>query len=90
MEWIDLGDGVSVAEYTEPGHDGPAGLLWRHDCPDDPRGPESGGDAVPFTPPGPPEVWTLVSSEPLTLDGSLLCRACGRHGWIRDGAWVPA
>lgn len=26
----------------------------------------------------------------LTLDPSLLCRACGDHGWVRDGRWVKA
>lgn len=36
------------------------------------------------------EAWTLVSLEPLHLEPSLLCRACGDHGFIRDGKWVPA
>lgn len=36
------------------------------------------------------EAWTLVSREPLHLEPSLLCRACGDHGWIRGGKWVPA
>ena len=35
-------------------------------------------------------MWTVESWEPLTLSPSLLCRACGCHGWIRDGKWVPA
>ena len=34
--------------------------------------------------------WDLVQLEPLTLSPSLLCRACGHHGFIRDGKWVPA
>lgn len=34
--------------------------------------------------------WDLVSEEPLTLSPSLLCLACGHHGFIRDGKWVPA
>lgn len=37
-----------------------------------------------------PPAWELLQREPLTLGGSLLCRACGRHGFIRDGRWVPA
>lgn len=34
--------------------------------------------------------WDLVSERPLTLSPSLLCRACGHHGFIREGRWVPA
>ena len=34
--------------------------------------------------------WTIESEQPLTLSPSLLCRACGHHGWIRDGKWVDA
>lgn len=33
--------------------------------------------------------WTVVSWEPLTLSPSILC-ACGVHGHIREGRWVPA
>jgi hypothetical protein len=33
--------------------------------------------------------WTVESWEPLTLSPSLLC-ACGDHGFIRGGRWVPA
>jgi hypothetical protein len=34
--------------------------------------------------------WQLVSREPLHIEPSVLCRACGDHGWIRDGKWVEA
>lgn len=34
--------------------------------------------------------WDVISLEPLTLSPSILCRACGDHGFIRDGKWVPA
>lgn len=34
--------------------------------------------------------WDVISLEPLTLFPSILCRACGEHGFIRDGKWVPA
>lgn len=34
--------------------------------------------------------WTVESWDPLTLSPSLLCRACGDHGFIRGGRWVPA
>lgn len=30
---------------------------------------------------------TLVSREPLHIEASILCRACGDHGFIREGRW---
>lgn len=30
----------------------------------------------------------LERSDPLTIGRSLLCLVCGRHGFVRDGAWV--
>jgi hypothetical protein len=33
---------------------------------------------------------TLVSREPLHLEPSLLWNCCGTHGFVRDGAWIPA
>lgn len=32
----------------------------------------------------------VVSQDPLHLEPSLLWRCCGRHGFLRDGKWVPA
>ena len=32
--------------------------------------------------------WTVESWDPLTISPSLLCRACGDHGFIREGKWV--
>jgi hypothetical protein len=34
--------------------------------------------------------WKVESEEPLTLSPSILCRACGDHGFIREGKWVKA
>jgi hypothetical protein len=34
--------------------------------------------------------WCVVQREPLTLTPSIKCRACGSHGHIVDGMWVPA
>lgn len=34
--------------------------------------------------------WEVVAWEPLTLAPSILCRACGDHGWIRAGRWERA
>lgn len=36
------------------------------------------------------QAWTVESEEPLTLSPSIVCRACGDHGHIRDGKWVKA
>jgi hypothetical protein len=32
----------------------------------------------------------IGDEEHLTISPSVLCRACGHHGFIRDGRWVPA
>lgn len=34
--------------------------------------------------------WTVESEKPLTLSPSVRCRACGDHGFVRDGRWVRA
>lgn len=47
------------------------------------------GDVQQRVHPGAPK-WTVESREPLTLSPSLLCRACGDHGFIRGGKWVRA
>ncbi len=31
----------------------------------------------------------VVSKDPLTIEGSLLCVRCKAHGFVRDGRWVP-
>jgi hypothetical protein len=36
------------------------------------------------------ESWDLMQRDPLTIAPSLACRACGDHGFIRDGKWVRA
>lgn len=34
--------------------------------------------------------WKVEQAEPFTISPSILCRACGDHGFIRDGKWVRA
>jgi hypothetical protein len=34
-------------------------------------------------------LWQVEQADPLTVSPSILC-VCGDHGYIRDGAWVPA
>jgi hypothetical protein len=40
--------------------------------------------------PGAIATWKVESEEPFTISPSILCRACGDHGFIRDGKWVRA
>jgi hypothetical protein len=34
--------------------------------------------------------WKVIKDDPLTLEPSIKCRACGNHGYITNGRWVPA
>jgi len=87
--WTDLGADVLVRPYTTAESTDDAGLIETHL---DGTGEWCGGQ-VPFrghgTLPDGPE-WDVISSDPLTLSPSVLCRTCGHHGWIRDGKWVPS
>jgi hypothetical protein len=91
---IDIGNGVAIELYTLHGAGGtpypqPSGLIEYHDC-----GGRRRGGQVAFEGRAPngttPPLWRIVSSEPLTLEPSILCPDCGHHGWIRGGRWVPA
>lgn len=69
------------------------GVIIHHPRPDNGE-PCSG--LVTFDLPGVAELvgpdrplWTVASFEPLTTTPSVLCRICGDHGYITDGAWVP-
>lgn len=80
--WVDIGHDVSIEVRRIDGE--VAGVAYRHPTP---AGEPCQGYA-PVT--GPGELWSLASAEPLTISPSLLCLACGHHGFIRDGRWVPA
>lgn len=93
-DWLDIGDGVSIELRYADGVLG--GVEYRHPIPDGASsvnplkrvGYCSGYVNIkgrPFA-----ERWDLVSLEPLTLAPSLLCTACGHHGHIVNGKWVPA
>lgn len=77
---VDIGHGVTVEVRRIDGEF--AGLEYAHPCPQ--------GLRLGWIPVGPPGGWTLESEAPLTLSPSLLCPKCGHHGFIRNGAWVPA
>ena len=78
-----IGHGVTIEVLDLDGR--AEGLEYHHPAP---AGRECGG-WVPFKPAA-PNGWDVVSLEPLTLSPSLLCTACGHHGWIRNGQWVSA
>ncbi len=79
----DIGHGVSIEPHRLRGKID--GVLYWHPC-------INGGLREGWVPirPKNPGGWDVVSEDPLTLTPSLRCRACGHHGWIRAGAWVPA
>lgn len=86
----DIGHGVRIRFTTLRGVT--AGLIESHPRPD--NGERCSGaitfDLVETIDLGSRPRWTVVSRDPLTLEPSLLCRACGHHGFIRNGQWVPA
>lgn len=73
---IKLGDGVFKGHF-----------LFEHDC------INSAGEAFRsdgYLPLGGGEKrWDLISVEPLTISPSVLCHACGTHGFMTNGVWVP-
>jgi hypothetical protein len=89
---LNLGSGV-VAWWTSYGTQERVGLIERHPRPDTVVPCEGG---VLFDLDGVREMfpdralWQVVSFEPLTITPSLLCRRCGRHGFITAGRWTPA
>lgn len=77
---LEIGHGVAVQVRRIDGEI--AGVAYWHPC--------HGYNVEGWVPVATPGGWDLVSEEPLTLSPSLLCRACGHHGFVRDGRWVPA
>jgi hypothetical protein len=73
-------------------------VWWYHQCAhvginDD--GTVTGGFEITehdqsMLPRGKEKCWTVVQREPLTLVPSILCLACGTHGFITNGVWVSA
>ncbi len=74
---LDLGDGVTAEMRFVDGV--PAGVAYWHLC----HGVKSEGWAQIA-----PGHWEIEQAEPLTISPSLYCRACGHHGFIRDGRWL--
>jgi hypothetical protein len=86
---VDIGHGVTIKIHRLDGV--PAGLSYEHPHPTLPA-PYVCSGYVPFAgrPADTGNGWTVEADEPLTISPSLLCRACGHHGFIRGGKWVPA
>lgn len=88
-EWEDIGDGVRIRRVFR---DGVLDALdWQHGCTvgcDDFVPLRRGAPTGPFS----AAAWEIHSEEPLTISPSLLCTvpSCKRHGFIREGRWVPA
>jgi hypothetical protein len=84
-EWVDLGDGnwlTKPASFTDEGGNH-LGSWWAHTRPD---GTNDGLGRIVYD----SDHHGLASEDPITIDGSLLCIGCGRHGFVREGRWVEA
>lgn len=101
---VDIGHGHSITWFgwfpdrdLNPQYDGVPDIdrmgvtIW-HPAPD---GGQCAG-AITFDVPGVAAlrpggpVWQVISLDPLHVEPSVLCRACGDHGFIRGGAWIPS
>lgn len=88
-DWIDLGSGVWITRPVETIPDGDEPAMTRswlaHSRAD---GRHDALGRVVFG----PGFHTIVALEPLELAPSLLCPdpACGLHGFVRGGRWIPA
>jgi hypothetical protein len=90
--WLDLGRGVECAPVYGRGGE-LVGLLERHCCVNNIGDPCDGVGSLPFLgargwPDGWPR-WSVQTLSPLTIEPSVRCQRCGRHGFIRGGVWVP-
>ena len=91
---LDLGHGIRAAFYTVHGDDTEtkAGITLSHVHDDEMVCEGSVMFDLPTTREKFPDSnrWQLHSLDPLTISPSVLQRPCGLHGFIRNGAWVPA
>lgn len=97
---LDFGHGV-LGRWVTDKHGHRIGLLYSHPMPDPPVPGRRCMGSITFDTAearaGVPghfargyAVWQLHSLEPLDVSPSLLCTTCQHHGFIRQGAWVPA
>lgn len=84
---IDIGDRHFLMEWGgQPPDFIPTGYLWHHDGPT-PTCSSWGWFGLKD---GQESGHRIVSHQPLTVEGSLICPDCGDHGFIRDSRWVVA
>lgn len=92
---LDFGHGV-LGRWKVNSDGDKVGLLYSHPMPNPPVPGRRCMGSISFDIPELPEgerryaVWQLHSLEPLDVSPSLLCGTCQHHGFIRQGAWVPA
>lgn len=92
-EVLDLGDNhtLTFASYLEDAHAGASIMHLKPDgSPCDSFIAFADRSWAKEFSPGSIATWVVEQEEPLTLSPSLLCRACGDHGFIREGKWVRA
>jgi hypothetical protein len=77
---IDLGNGIAFQDINEPTYNN---VLWWHICAD--RGIEWAAAGL-----GAHIVKGSVAKVSLTVEGSLLCKMCGRHGFLESMKWKEA
>lgn len=58
----------------------PGSVVFWHTC---------GTELLPAVLPTHDGGWTVTSWHPLSVMPSILCRACGCHGYWTDGEWKP-
>lgn len=74
-----LSDDVAVQDFAEPTYND---VLWWHRCTATGRWGASGL--------GKHEVRGSVATGDLTISPSILCRGCGKHGFVEGLAWREA
>ena len=89
--WTDEEHNHGYTVVTRGGEE-PVGLVEWHREGDGWHGGHVGLDTDPEI--GTKPRWRVVAGDlrdgTATLAPSILCRACGEHGFLRDGKWVPA
>ncbi len=85
-ERIDIGHGVTIEIRRIEGAQ--SGVAYWHPTVNQPG--KTCEDWANFNEYGWTNGWDVEQLEPLTISPSLACRACGHHGFIREGKWVPA
>lgn len=91
--WRDLGHSHRIQLTLPDAETGVRHFVDEHTRPDTGQDCSGAGRILAPGAPRPDDgwaYWTLEVEEPLTLSPSLFCTACGDHGWVRSGAWVPA